>query len=120
MKEELFQVPTGGKPALLQARERLVVAEAQFDKAVMCDDGAEAVEFWRGELREAKADVRRLELEALNQARGGYISGRALLTIGALLQLVLAAGAAQCGLFGVGSVLMCGGVLTALCAAETR
>jgi hypothetical protein len=69
--KELFAVPSGGKPSLIVARERLVVADAYFLKAVTEGDATATVEFWRNELREAKAEVRRLELVELEKAKAG-------------------------------------------------
>ena len=79
MSEELFAVPQGGKPALLQARERLAIAETRWDKAEAATAGysgtllpEDVEDEWEEAWREwslAKAEVRRLELEALNEAR---------------------------------------------------
>ena len=68
-KAELFAVPQGGKPALLVARERLNGAVHCLQAAEDNGDPESTVAFWRLELRLAKAEVRRLELAALNEAR---------------------------------------------------
>lgn len=75
MSEELFAVERSGKPALLLARERLQVAEHGMLMAVRERDdlGQEGEDFLLAadaELQEARAEVRRLELAALQEARG--------------------------------------------------